>query len=77
MSEEKKVTVSAEKSLEGFRKVGVVNLEGLTGNLAAFVTVTSSTANSVIISASAELTRRMAEQIKEIEKERDAVGSSK
>jgi hypothetical protein len=47
----------------------------LAAHLAAFVTATSSTANALIDSTSLELTKRIAKQIKEIEKERDAAGS--
>jgi hypothetical protein len=54
---------------------GIGTLEGLTSDLAAFVTATSSTANAMIDSASAELARRIAKQIEEIERERDAVSS--
>jgi hypothetical protein len=47
--------------------------EVLTPNLAAFVTATSSTANSAIDSTSAELRRRISKQLEDIEKEKAAL----
>jgi hypothetical protein len=49
--------------------------EVLTSDLAAFVTATSSTANSVIDSAAEELNRRIAKQFEEFEKEPAKAGS--